>query len=191
MADHTTEAKAIFFDDAATRLLELAEKNDMLPHINIERVTTNIFQLRSDGFNRIVNRSNGYSCICARMRLAVAADKQHMKLEKKLPKRPTSSYPYADMSRVLSQAASNVDEIALDENHRGYRYDVRTGRRDGVVSLTCETTRLPLSTFNLNQLTQMEDLALPDCATCVARVVTLLRRLVRRPFIAELQDLTI
>ncbi|GJT97631.1 GDP-L-galactose phosphorylase 1 [Tanacetum coccineum] len=36
-----------------------------------------------------------------------------------------------------------------------------------------------------------EDLALPDCATCVARVVTLLRRLVRRPFIAELQDLTI
>ncbi|GKD83041.1 peroxidase 5 [Tanacetum coccineum] len=39
--------------------------------------------------------------------------------------------------------------------HRGYRYDVRTGRRDGVVSLTGETTGLPPSTFNLNQLTQM------------------------------------
>ncbi|GJX21716.1 hypothetical protein Tco_0226161 [Tanacetum coccineum] len=52
--------------------------------------------------------------------------------------------------------------------HGGYGYDVPTGRRDGVVSLTCEMTGLQCR----------EDLALPDCATCVARVVTLLRRLV-------------
>ncbi|GKE85368.1 hypothetical protein Tco_1559110, partial [Tanacetum coccineum] len=49
--------------------------------------------------------------------------------------------------------------------HGGYGYDVPTGRRDGVVSLAGETTRLQCR----------EDLALPDCATCVARVVTLLR----------------
>ncbi|GJZ38918.1 hypothetical protein Tco_0585481 [Tanacetum coccineum] len=56
----------------------------------------------------------------------------------------------------------------LSELHGGYGYDVPTGRRDGVVSLTCETTGLQCR----------EDLALPDCATCVARVVTLLRRCV-------------
>ncbi|GKE47701.1 peroxidase 5, partial [Tanacetum coccineum] len=37
----------------------------------------------------------------------------------------------------------------------GYGYDVPTGRRDGVVSLTGDTTGLPPLTFNLNQLTQM------------------------------------
>ncbi|GKB00834.1 peroxidase 5 [Tanacetum coccineum] len=58
----------------------------------------------------------------------------------------THGYVGADLAALCTEAALQ---------HRGYRYDVRTGRRDGVVSLTGETTGLPPSTFNLNQLTQM------------------------------------
>ncbi|GKA66443.1 peroxidase 5 [Tanacetum coccineum] len=56
----------------------------------------------------------------------------------------------SDEIKVLADSVkSQADQTG------GYGYDVPAGRRDGVVSLIGEMTRLPPPTFNLSQLTEM------------------------------------
>ncbi|GJS25115.1 hypothetical protein Tco_0453747 [Tanacetum coccineum] len=67
---------------------------------------------------------------------------------------------YRTMAKVwmLLYVSDMIVMQKVTKTHGGYGYDVPTGRRDGVVSLTGETTGLQCR----------EDLALTDCATCVA-----------------------
>ncbi|GKA56581.1 RNA-directed DNA polymerase, eukaryota [Tanacetum coccineum] len=103
MARHTTEAKAIFFDDAATELiLRFSNSKGTLNQLFVSLIEPPI---EATGTNENVQGR----------RLAMVADKQQVRILRlweglRLPERPTSSYPY-DMSRVLSQAASAVDEV--------------------------------------------------------------------------------
>ncbi|GJS16482.1 hypothetical protein Tco_0410954 [Tanacetum coccineum] len=82
MADHTAEAKAIFFDDAATVLIGTGL---MEPPI------------KATGTHEYVQGRRLWWLL----------------INNKLPERPTSSDPYADMSRVLSQAVLDVDEYSV------------------------------------------------------------------------------